>query len=408
MDYEQKYEREEYMRRKTTGLWAVVIVLVILITNIGTYFITSNLAARNSRSSGDPRVEKLLYIIDQLEENCLWELDEDHIWDMVYKGALAGTDDIYSEYMTPEEYKEYSVTLDGSYSGIGIQMSSDEYGNIVVVGVFNDTPAYNAGLQVGDIIVAADGNSLFDQSATYAVTFIRGEKGTPVVLTIRRDTEEFDVSIVRDTIEIVYVTSRMLPGDIGYIYVSEFETNTYDQFSEALDALIDMGAKGLVLDLRQNPGGLVSEAVKIADELLPKCQVIYTMNKKGEKSSYDSDAYMKDLPVVLLVDGYSASSSEILTVGLRDNGRVTVVGTTTYGKGIVQVLMPMNDGSLYKYTYAEYFGPNGTKIHGVGITPDEVVELPEEYQNTQIQTIPYESDTQLIRAVEILEEEIGR
>ena len=359
-------------------------------------------------STTDPKVEKLLFLISELKDDFYFGLDEDYMWEQIYKGLMTGTGDRYAEYLTAEEYKEYSQTLEGSYSGIGIQMSNNEDGNIQIVGVFTDTPAFEAGLQVGDVIVRADDESLLGQSATYAVSFIRGPEGTSVNLEILRDGETFSVDIVRSKIEMVYVESRMLTDDIGYIYISEFETNTYAQFAAAMKDLEAQGMKGLVLDIRKNPGGLVNEAVQIADDLLPRCQVIYTVNAKGERSSYDSDEYFTDIPVTLLVDGFSASSSEILTVSLKDNGRVTVIGTTTYGKGIVQVLMPLADGSMYKYTYAEYFGPSGTKIHEVGITPDIVVELPEEYQNVDIHMIPFEYDLQLQKAIEYMEEEIGQ
>ena len=403
-------------RGSRTAVWVIVVVALIVITNLITFLVCTRLpyfagSARGGEGetrTTDPNVEKLLYLIDQLRENYYFELDEDYMWEMIYKGLMEGTGDRYAEYMTAEEYDEYSVTLEGSYSGIGIQMTNDEDGNVQIVGVYTGTPAYDAGLRVGDIIVRADDESLIGKGSTYAVSFIRGPEGSTVNLGIVRDGVEFSVDIVRAKIELVYVESRMLTDDVGYIYISEFETNTYDQFAAAMEELTEQGMKALVLDIRKNPGGLVSEAVQIADDLLPRCQVIYTVNARGERSSYDSDEYCSDIPVAVLVDEYSASSSEILTVSLKDNNRVTVIGTTTYGKGIVQVLMPLSDGSMYKYTYAEYFGPNGTKIHGVGITPDIVVELPEEYQNVDIHLIPFEYDLQLQKAIECMEEEIGQ
>ena len=418
---EPQYDNRYYNnsnRNSRAAVWTIVVVAILIITNLITFLVCTRLpyfagAAKVETDGGetsttDPKVEKLLFLISELKDDFYFGLDEDYMWEQIYKGLMTGTGDRYAEYLTAEEYKEYSQTLEGSYSGIGIQMSNNEDGNIQIVGVFTDTPAFEAGLQVGDVIVRADDESLLGQSATYAVSFIRGPEGTSVNLEILRDGETFSVDIVRSKIEMVYVESRMLTDDIGYIYISEFETNTYAQFAAAMKDLESQGMKGLVLDIRKNPGGLVNEAVQIADDLLPRCQVIYTVNAKGERSSYDSDEYFTDIPVTLLVDGFSASSSEILTVSLKDNGRVTVIGTTTYGKGIVQVLMPLADGSMYKYTYAEYFGPSGTKIHEVGITPDIVVELPEEYQNVDIHMIPFEYDLQLQKAIEYMEEEIGQ
>lgn len=403
-------------RKKITVLWVILVIVLLLGSNVATYYITSRMAASapsedHSYSSDEyteAKVEKLVYLIDKLEENFLWDIDEEEMWNSIYKGLMSGTGDIYSEYMTEEEYKEYQETLEGSYSGIGIQMTNDDTGNIRIVTVYKDTPAYEAGLQVGDYIASADDVSLLGESSSYAVSFIRGPEGTSVQLGIIRDGSEFYVDVKRATIEMVYVTNRMIGDDIGYINISEFETNTYDQFAKAMKEMEEEGMKGLILDLRQNPGGLVSEAVQIADDLLPKCQVIYTMNRRGERSSYDSDARCTDIPLVVLVDEYSASSSEILTVALKDNERADIVGTTSYGKGIVQILIPLNDGSLYKYTYAEYFSSKGTKIHGVGITPDYVVEPMEEYRNTVISDIPYEYDLQLQKAVEVLEVKIGQ
>ena len=412
---EHQYDRYD-RRGNKAAVWTIVVVAILIITNLITFLVSTKLpyfAGSASGSGGetettDPKVEKLLFLIDELRDNFYFDLDEDYMWEQIYKGLMAGTGDRYAEYMTAEEYEEYSVTLEGSYSGIGIQMSNDENGNVQIVGVYTGTPAYEADLRVGDIIVRADDESLLGKGATYAVSFIRGPEGTTVNLGIMRDGEEISVDIVRARIELIYVESRMLTDEVGYIYISEFETNTYDQFAAAFKELESQGMKALVLDIRKNPGGLVSEAVQIADDLLPRCQVIYTVNASGERSSYDSDDYCTDIPVTLLVDEYSASSSEILTVALMDNERVTVIGTVTYGKGIVQVLMPLSDGSMYKYTYAEYFGPNGTKIHGVGLTPDITVELDEEYRNVDIHDIPFEYDLQLQKAIEYLEEEIGQ
>ncbi len=400
-------------RKKTITI--VVVVLLFLVSNLATFFITKYypvftgdaVVVNTGNEKRNQNVSKLLYIMGQLDENFLWDIDEDSMWDSIYKGMMEGTGDIYSEYMNEEEYDQYLESVSASYSGIGVKISNDSDSNVVIAAVFKDSPAYGAGLQIGDIIISADDENLKGTTTSYAVTFIRGEVGTSVRLGVLRGDETLYFDITRAEIENIYVESKMLSDGIGYVYISEFETNTYNQFSEAVKNLTSEGMKGLILDLRQNPGGLVNEAVQIADDILPGCQIVYLMDKNGNKSSYDSDEYSINLPVVVLVDGYSASSSEILTISLRDNNAATIVGKTTYGKGIVQIMIPLSDGTFYKYTYQQYYGPSGDSIHGVGIAPDVEVDLPEEYQNVLISDIPYESDTQLQKAVEIMEEKIG-
>lgn len=403
-------------KKNRTAMWIILVAVLLIVTNAITYglctylplFTGSSISVDTDDKETKANVEKLLYLIEQLDENFLWDIDKDELWDSIFKGLLEGTGDIYSEYMNAEEYEEYQVTLSGSFFGIGVQISNDENGNVKVVTVFKDSPAYKAGIKVGDVIISADDENLIGQNISYAVKFLRGEENTIVNIGISRDGEELNFSVLREEIELVYVSSKMLSDGIGYINITEFETNTYAQFSDAVKQLKAEGMEGLILDLRQNPGGLVKEAVQIADDLLPECQIIYTMNKQGDKSSYKSDSYCLNLPLVVLVDEYSASSSEILTIALKDNNAATIVGTTSYGKGIVQVLIPLSDGSLYKYTYAEYYGPSGNAIHGVGITPDYVVELDEEYQTILISDIPYDNDLQLQKAVEVMEEKIGK
>lgn len=407
---------ENKRRSGKTVLTVVVAVLLLVVSNAATFLLTKYypvfkgdaVVVETKNEKRSENVSKLLYIMDQLDENFLWDIDEDSMWDHIFKGMMEGTGDKYSEYMNEEEYAQYQDTVSGSYSGIGVEIANNTEGNVVVMSVFKDSPAYEAGLKTGDVICSADDEDLLGTTTSYAVTFIRGEIGTSVHLGVLRDGEKLYLDIVRGNIERVYVNSKMLDGDIGYINITEFETNTYDQFASAVKELTSSGMNGLILDLRQNPGGLVNEAVQIADDLLPKCQIVYLMDKKGNKSSYNSDNYCLDVPLVVLVDEYSASSSEILTVALKDNDAATIVGKTTFGKGIVQIMIPLSDGSFYKYTYQQYYGPAGDSIHGKGITPDVEAELPEEYQNVLISDIPYENDTQLQKAVEVMEEKIGR
>ncbi|NLW69970.1 MAG: S41 family peptidase [Eubacteriaceae bacterium] len=404
---------KDFRKKGSVGLWALIIVLLLLVTNMGTFLLCKYYPAFigiNDEKGDDvtsANVEKLTYIIDKLKENYLWEIDENEMWDSVFKGLMGGIGDDYAEYMTKAEYEEYQQTLTGSYSGIGVQITNNDDGNVYVTKVYKDTPAHQAGILPGDVITKAGQTDLIGVSVTTAVTFIRGETGSSVTLTVLRGQNYLTFDVIRKSIDLVYVSYEMLEGDVGYIYISEFETNTFDQFTEAVKTLQAQGMKGLILDIRQNPGGAVSEAVNIADSLLPKATIIYTMDKSGEKNVYKSDSQSLGLPLVVLIDGYSASSSEILTTALQGNKAAVVVGEKSYGKGIMQILVPLSDGSLYKYTFAEYFGPNDTPIHGIGITPDYVVSLPNEYKNVLIEDIPAESDTQLQKALETVNEMIG-
>ncbi len=415
-DEYDEYGNKIKKKRKKGFLWVILVVILLLVTNFATFYITKYFPVFTGKSviiNADDElaaknINKMIYLIGQLKDNFLWDVDEQDLWDGALKGLMEGTGDPYSEYMTQEEYADYQQTASGTYSGIGVQITNNDDGNVEITKVYKDTPAYQAGLEVGDVLSAAGDISLVGMKVSNAVTYIRGEAGTSVTLTYVRGGEVYTADVERRSIEVIYCEWRMVSDDIGYMYISEFEENTYDQFSAGIKELTAAGMKGLILDLRQNPGGLVSAAQSIADDLLPQADIVYLEDKSGKRETYTSDADSLGIPVVLLVDGYSASSSEILTVALHDNNAASVVGTQTYGKGIVQVLIPLSDNSLYKYTYAEYYGPSGTKIHGIGITPDYVVEKKEGTENKLIEDISYEDDLQLQKAVEVMNEKLGK
>jgi carboxyl-terminal processing protease len=245
-------------------------------------------------------------------------------------------------------------------------------------------------------------------SVDVAATYIKGKEGTTVTLTIRRDAEEFSADVTRRSIEVEYTTYKMLSDNIGYIRITEFETNTYKQFAQAVGALKDMGMQGLIIDLRQNPGGAVDETIDIADDLLGSVDIIYTLDKSGRKKVYTSNASKTvEVPVVCLIDENSASASEILAIALKDNAAATIVGVTSYGKGIMQTLIPLSDGSMYKYTFCEYYGPAGTKIHELGVIPDVEVQQNADYKNVAVESIPEGSDAQLSKAIEVIKNKIS-
>jgi carboxyl-terminal processing protease len=303
--------------------------------------------------------------------------------------------------MTNEEYEKY--TSSSKFDGIGVQLMSDET-MIEITKVFSNSPAHTAGLHIGDQLLAADNISLVGQNTEFATSIIRGERGTSVKLEVFRpeDGTSHVFDITRDTIVTEYVSSKIVDDDIGYIYLSEFGKDSAKDFENKLEDLKNQNVKGFILDLRQNPGGNVFDAIKISDALLPQTEIFYTLDKNSKKDLNFSDASYWDIPMVVLVDAGSASASEIVSGTLQDNKRAVVVGTKSYGKGVIQFLRPLSDGSVYKLTYQEYYFPSGKKIHGEGITPDYVVTQNEDYTNTLVDLIPEQEDSQLQKAIELL------
>jgi len=280
--------------------------------------------------------------------------------------------------------------------------------DIEVLSPFDGSPGSIAGLLPKDKIIAVDNKEVTGMSLEEVVTLIKGEKGTEVVLTIYRPSEskELDIPIVRDTIDLQTVAHEMLDDNIGYIEITGFQTVTYEQFMEALNDLESQGLNGLIIDLRNNPGGLINIVSSIADQLLPEGLIVYTEYNDGEREEIFSDEEHKfNKPLVLLVNENSASASEILAGAIKDYGVGTIIGTTTFGKGLVQTTYQLEDGSALKVTVAKYFTPNGNYIHKVGIEPDITIELPEEYRNQLY--VEREHDTQLLKAVEVISKQIN-
>lgn len=401
--------------KKSRKIFAVIMVILLLvITNFITFYLTKFFPVFMGKSiiiNADDQItaeniNKLIYLKDQLKENFLWEIDEQKLWDGALKGLMAGTDDPYSAYLTKKEYTAYKESVSESYVGIGVQVTNNDAGNIQVTKVFANSPAAKAGIQIGDIITSAGDQSLIGIAVDYGVTFIKGAEGTTVKIGIQRGSEEIYFDIARAVIEQVSLTYEILDNNIGYIHVYEFIDGTSEKFNAAVTELTNAGIKGLILDLRQNPGGNVSDALDIADALLPKCDIIYTLDNKQDKQVETSDEACINVPIVTLIDGYSASASEIVAASLQDNNAATIVGTKSFGKGIMQTLIPMTDGSMYKYTFREYYAPSGTEIHKIGITPDVIVEKGADYDKKLVEDIPHNEDAQLLKAIEVMKEKI--
>lgn len=356
---------------------------------------------------GMSRSAKIALIEDYLERYYVDELDEAQIDDMLYAGMVAGVGDRYTYYLTADTLSRYMENSSGQFDGVGIEVYTTQAGEIVVSGVMEGEPAEEAGIAVGDIIIGVDGVDMRGKVLSEVAAQIRGEVGTEVTLRVQRGTQTLEFTMERTDVVLHSVESEMPADGIGYIAISGFKENTYEQFKEALTALQEAGMQGLILDLRDNPGGLVRSVYAIGDELLPEGTMVYTLDKNETRNDLVCDAEYTDIPLVLLVNENSASASEILAGAVKDTGRGTLVGTQTFGKGLVQRLFTLPDGSGLNVTFQKYYTPNGTSIHGVGIAPDEVVELPQAYQGAAVGEIPAGADTQLARAMEVLEGQIG-
>lgn len=325
----------------------------------------------------------------------------------VYKGLLKALDDPYTEYYTAEELNSLMNQTEGIYYGIGAYVQLDKITSLPQIsGVIEGTPAQEAGLRANDLIYEVDGETTYGLTLTEAVALIKGEEGTQVVLTIAREDEKdyLTIPVTRRKVESPTVKYEMLENNMAYIQITEFDDVTVDQFADALATMKGSGMEGLILDVRANPGGSLTSVVEICRMLLPEGKIVYTEDKNGKQVEYKCDGKRKlQVPLVVLVDMNSASASEILAGAIQDYGIGTLVGTTTFGKGIVQQLVPLEDGSAVKITVSSYFTPKGRNIHGVGIVPEVECKFDgEAYYDTENPV-----DNQLEKAKQVLGELMG-
>ncbi len=388
----------------------MLVVLVAVITFIATTLFMYKYVGENVKyvqvSSGDKGISNTIAgfrkIIDQ---KFLGEIDEQKILNETIKGYIKGLNDPYTEYMTKEEMEEFSQDVMGNFTGIGIYLTKDvEKNAVIVISPIKDTPAHKAGILPGDIITKVDGVSYTGEELTEASNKIKGEIGTSVKLEILRDGKTMEFEVTREHIKINHVESKVLENNIGYIEFNSFDEGCSKEFKEKLEELKGKNITALVIDIRNNGGGLVTEALDIADFIVEKdATLLITTDKKGkEEITKAKNDPMINMPVVLLTNSSSASASEILAGALKDNGKATIVGEKTYGKGVIQELLTLTDGSGLKITTNEYFTPNRNKINKVGITPDIEVKLDEKVQGQLV--IEGKDDTQLQKAIEILKQ----
>lgn len=351
--------------------------------------------------------KKLLAIDKALNEYYVGDIDKNKLEQGIYKGFVAGVGDPYTTYYTPEEFAKFMEKSSGTYAGIGVQMTVDQTDNtITVTEVFPGSPAEKAGMLPKDKIIGAEGKELTGDDFEEAPKIIKGEEGTDVTVTVYRPSENknYELDITRENVIYPSIEYKMMDNNIGYIQIRSFEEPTYEQFKAALTDIEGKGAEGLVIDLRNNSGGLLHITEDIVDELIPEGVIVSTKDNQGEvKTAYADDEYT-DIPIAVLVNEQSASASEVLSGALKDHERATLVGTTTFGKGIVQSIMPLTDGSALKVTTSQYFTPSGVCIQGTGIEPHYRVELPAELMIKP--KLEYNEDSQLQKAIEVLLEEI--
>ena len=347
----------------------------------------------------DAVISKISSLVATLDAYYLEDIDSDALVEGIYKGLVDAVGDKYTTYYTAEEMEVKEEKDSGEYSGIGATLTKDpDTDNVLIIKIAEDSPSEESGLQVGDIIVSADEYIGAEMDLEDFVSHVRGEDGTKVHLVVERDGEQFELDVERTSIDLTVVDGFVLDGDIGYIGIATFNQKTAEQFEQTYEELEEEGISSLIIDLRSNGGGLVDAAVEICDYILPEATIVYTEDKNGDKEYLTSDDEESiDLPIVLLVDENTASSSEIMAGALRDNEVATLVGQTTYGKGIVQWVFKMSDGSGLKLTAQQYFTPNGDAIHGVGITPEYEVEY--EQVDPGVDDI---TDSQVLEAIDII------
>ncbi len=417
---EYTYVYDDSKATSKTKVWPIILAAIVglaigcaVTLGIGLSVVASKISFTDESAekvlenlqSGDTSDSKLTTIISYIENFYYKDVDADTLVNGVYKGVVNSLDDPYSEYYTAEEYKDLMTTLTGNYAGIGALLQKNpQTGEVSITKVYAGTPAEKAGLVAGDIIVSADGNKATDEDLDKFVQHIRGEEGTDVELVIIRDGKEQKVVCTRASISTPTVEYQMLDGNVGYIVVSQFTENTADDFKAAFQDLESQGMKSVIFDMRNNGGGLLDSVVEMLDYILPEGTVVYTMDKQGSREDYTSDdIHKKNIPMIVLVNENTASAAEIFTGAVRDFKYGTIIGTNTFGKGIVQSTIPLADGSALKLTTQTYYTPSGECIHGKGIKPD--IELEYEFQGGEDDAYSVDLDNQIQKALEVLSEQ---
>ncbi len=393
---------------KANKIYKVIMLILItgivtfMITSIGmyNYFVKTNqgriAVVESIEKNGDDYSilnAKLQIVKDYLKDNYIGELNLDKMIEGAIKGYVEGVGDDYTEYLSKDEYEELIVNVTGDFVGIGVYIYKDKDGNLIVLAPMENSPSEEAGIEAGDRILAIDGENCNEMDINVASSKIKGEAGSTVELEIQRGTETLKKTVTRRTVEISDSASKILEGNIGYIVLSTFDTDCSKKIEKYMEEFQSKGINSVILDLRNNTGGVVEEAVKISELFIDKGNTVLRSYNKTEKETIikSSSGKYKDINLVVLVNDYSASASEIVTAALKDNKAATIVGIRTYGKGVMQEIQPLFDGAI-KITIEEFKTPNGDKINKVGIKPDVEIEIDKDSNE----------DLQLQKAIEIL------
>ena len=385
---------------------AIAVFLTFMVTSISlyTYFLNNpiSITSKSSSSSKDiaGTLQKYKEIIDKYY---LGEVDEEKLKEGAIKGYIEGLGDPYTEYISADEMEDYLSDTMGNFVGIGIYMvKNTEKGKIKVLAPIKGSPAEKAGIQAGDLILTVDGVDYSADEMTIASNKIKGEEGTTVTIEVLRGTETKKYELKREKVKVNQVEGKVLSNNIGYINFTSFDETTADDFKAKFEELNKQGIKSLIIDLRNNGGGIVDQALQIADYVADKDSVLlYEVDKNNKETvkKAKTDPII-NMPIIILTNENTASASEILAGALKDLGKAKTVGTTTYGKGVIQQILKLSDGSGLKVTIEEYQTPNRSKIHKIGIAPDEEVKLPDSVTN--VLNVTESEDTQLQKAIEML------
>lgn len=390
------------MKHKEYAAGVLTGVLVVTLAVGGVKFVQQR--QYNGVLSDSSHVQKIEYLEKMIDQEYLGEVDNAEMAEGIYAGLVYGLGDVYSRYYTADEYAQETASTDGAYAGIGVSIQKNKNGGVQIAECYEGGPGAEAGLQTGDVITAINDTDVTDMELSDVVSLIRENKDKTIVLTVFRENEEKsrEISVDVTDVELPSVFGEMLNKKTGYIQITQFTGVTPQQYKDMFAELKDKGMERLVIDLRDNPGGLLTSVCDILREILPEGLIVYTEDKYGNREEETCDGkHQLDMPLAVLVNENSASASEIFAGAVQDHEVGTIVGTTTYGKGVVQELRQLSDGSAVKLTVSNYYTPNGNSINKVGIKPDVEVKLASELLNKD--EITHEEDNQLQKALDVIE-----
>ena len=390
------------MKHKEYAAGVLTGVLVVTLAAGGVKFVQQR--QYNGVLSDTSHVQKIEYLEKMIDQEYLGEVDNAEMAEGIYAGLVYGLGDVYSRYYTADEYAQETASTDGAYAGIGVSIQKNKNGGVQIAECYEGGPGAEAGLQTGDVITAINDTDVTDMELSDVVSLIRENKDNTIVLTVFRENEEKsrEISVDVTDVELPSVFGEMLDKKTGYIQITQFTGVTLQQYKDMFAELKDKGMERLVIDLRDNPGGLLTSVCDILREILPEGLIVYTEDKYGNREEETCDGkHQLDMPLAVLVNENSASASEIFAGAVQDHEVGTIVGTTTYGKGVVQELRQLSDGSAVKLTVSNYYTPNGNSINKVGIKPDVEVKLASELLNKD--EITHEEDNQLQKALDVIE-----